>query len=227
MPDWSPDGNRIVYASYSGVIAFDQPFITGGSIEVATLAGGIWTLSAAPLVTGGGNNYYPAFSPDGEWVSFGRSPSNMANGGDDGASGAGDAQLWIIRADGSEPARRLDLADFPGDSWAKWDPTSYVDSGADIFWLGWSSSRGFGLRWGDGGGTIQLWMAAFDSSLAAAGGDPVLAAFRLPFQDAATGNHIAQWVTNIERLDCTDDTDCGGEFCVDGRCYEERPEIPF
>ena len=57
--------------------------------------------------------------------------------------------------------------------------------------------------------------------------DPVLAAFRLPFQDAASGNHIAQWVTSIERLGCDDDTDCAGEFCVDGRCYEERPDVPF
>lgn len=224
MPDWGPDGDRIVFVSYMAPpFPIETPFITGGRIEMATRTGGTWTVGASPLVTGGGNNYYPAFSPDGEWIVFSRSPSNMANGGDDGAAGAGDAELWVIRADGSSPEVRLDTADFPGDSWAKWDPTEYLDSGSNIFWVTWSSTRGFGLRWPDGGGSAQLWMAAFDESRAMAGEDPVLAAFRLPFQDAASGNHIAQWVTHIERLGCTDDIDCGGEFCIDGRCYEEPP----
>lgn len=225
MPDWAPDGDRIVFASYTAPpIPFESPFITGGRIEMATrTGGGAWTVGATPLVAGGGNNYYPAFSPNGEWIVFSRSPSNMANGGDDGAAGAGDAQLWLIRADGSSPEIRLDTADFPGDSWAKWDPTLYLDGGSSIFWLTWSSTRAFGLRWPDNGGTSQLWMAAFDESRALAGEDPVIAAFRLPFQDAASGNHIAQWVTHIERLGCTTDVECGGEFCVDGRCYETPP----
>lgn len=218
MPDWSPDGMHIVYVRNTTPfpLPIDQPFITGGTIETLVFEGGGF-VPGVTIANGGGNNYYPAYTPDGDWVSFNRSASNTANGD------ALDAELWVARADGSGGEVHLDAADFPGDSWAKWDPTEYLDRGSNIYWLSWSSTRGFGLRWADGGGQVQLWMAAFDESLAEAGMDPMSAAFRLPFQDRASGNHIAQWVTSIERLGCDDDTDCGGEFCVDGHCYEEPP----
>jgi TolB protein len=66
-------------------------------------------------------------------------------------------------------------------------------------------------------------MSAFNPDEAAAGRDASYPAFRLPFQDIATGNHIAQWVTSIMRQTCSTDADCGGEFCIDGRCFEEVP----
>ena len=47
--------------------------------------------------------------------------------------------------------------------------------------------------------------------------------FRLPFQDITTGNHIAQWVTTVERQTCSTDVECSGEFCIDGRCYQQPP----
>ena len=44
---------------------------------------------------------------------------------------------------------------------------------------------------------------------------------RLPFQDLNTGNHIAQWVEQVDRAPCsvTDMSGCGmGERCTDGYC---------
>ena len=62
-------------------------------------------------------------------------------------------------------------------------------------------------------------MTAFDPAAALTGADPSSPAFRLPFQDIASGNHVGQWVTSVERLPCVDNSVCGpGEFCSGGVC---------
>ncbi len=226
MPDWSPDGQHIVYVQHNAPpIGFvsDVPGVTNGIIRTLDRSGSSWTPGLTLVPGDGTNHYYPAYSPDGNWVVYNRSPSNTNSmGGDDSSmTGVPDAQLWVVAATGGAPIQ-LTRGGGPADSWPKWDPTIYIDRGRNIFWLAWSSRRGFGLRYGDNDRT-QLWMAAFDPTLAAAGSDPAYTAFRLPFQDIGTGNHIAQWVTTIERMGCTTNADCGGEFCYDGRCYEEVP----
>jgi hypothetical protein len=228
MPDWSPDGNHIVIVRHDATPVFglyDVPGVTGGRLVRLDRAGSSWTVGPT-LVSGGGNNYYPAYSPDGNWIVFCRSPSNtnsMGTDPDSGMAGVPDAQLWVVSSSGGAPIR-LDRADGLADSWPKWDPTSYLDNGRTIFWLAWTSRRGFGLRYPEDD-RFQLWMAAFDPQRAQAGMDPAYPAFRLPFQNIHSGNHIPQWVTRVERMTCTDDADCGGEFCVDGRCYAEVPLI--
>ncbi len=226
MPDWSPDGNHIVYVrhdapSFPGLT--DTPSVTSGRIHTLDWNGTSWV--AGPVLVAGGseNNYYPAYSPNGRFVVFNRSPSNTGSmGGDGSMGGVTDAQLWYVRSDGSGTAILLARATGYGDSWPKWDPTEYLDDGRPVYWLAWSSLRAYGLRYGDGA-RVQLWMTAFEPNVADTGGDPALPAFRLPFQNIETGNHIAQWVTRVERMTCTTDADCGGEFCVDGRCYEQPP----
>lgn len=228
MPDVSPDGNHIVYVQHNAPmigIVFDVPGCTDGVIRTLDRVGSNWTDGVILTPADGTNHYYPAYSPDGNWVVYNRSPSNTNSMGSDSSSGGmggvTDAELWVVAAAGGAPIR-LDIADGLADSWPKWDPTPYLDRGEPVFWLAWSSRRGFGLRYTDGDRT-QLWMAAFRPSRAGAGMDPASPAFRLPFQDLATGNHIAQMVTSIERMTCEDDADCGGEFCVAGHCYEEVP----
>lgn len=234
MPDWSPDGQHIVYVRHDapasipgfGSLLVDVSGVTGGRITRLDRSGGSWVVGPT-LVAGGGNNFYPAYSPDGEWIVFNRSASDTNSMGadpDSGTSSVPDAELWVVRADGSGSAMRLSRLTGYSDSWAKWDPTPYRDQGRTIFWLTWSSRRAFGLRLGEDE-RAQLWMAAFDPAEAAAGREAAFPAFRLPFQDIASGNHIGQWVTSVERLTCDTDVDCGGEFCVDGRCYEQPPLI--
>jgi hypothetical protein len=104
-----------------------------------------------------------------------------------------------------------------GDSWPKWAPDVQPYRGGTLMWFTFSSRRAIGLR--GASGTAQIWMAAFDPSKAQAGQDPSWSGFWLPFQEPSSGNHIAQWVTEVHRQDCTDDMQCQqGEFCQGGQC---------
>ena len=56
--------------------------------------------------------------------------------------------------------------------------------------------------------------------LFAAGGiDPSHPGFYIAGQEITSGNHIAQWVTDVERQPCDNDDECAsGEFCEGGEC---------
>lgn len=203
-PDFSPLGNLITYArTASGPGAADWVF-NGGEIMTVSFdaATGAWGTPTA-IVSGGGNNYYPSVSPDGQWVLFNRSGEDAY---DDPS-----AELWVARIDGTG-ARKLDLANIgPGltNSWARWAPfrSNYGPDSAkeDLFWITWSSKRDFGVRL-VGTGRPQLWMSPFFTGRVEAGGDPTAPAFRLPFQDINSNNHIAQWtevVVPIGRMQIT------------------------
>ncbi|MGZ3451941.1 MAG: hypothetical protein ACXVEF_20190, partial [Polyangiales bacterium] len=91
-----------------------------------------------------------------------------------------------------------------------------------LYWVTFSSRRAYGLRTA-AGKTAQLWMTAIDPAKAKAGVDPSGPAFWLPFQDVTSGNHIAQWVTKVERKPCSAAAECAaGETCTGGTC---RPVI--
>ena len=108
-----------------------------------------------------------------------------------------------------------------GNSWPKWSPFIQMHRGRTILWLTFSSRRAYGWRL-NAGQTAQIWMAAFDPEKALAGEEPSYAAFWLPFQDIATGNHIAQWVPTVVRTPCDDQGECGpGEICTGGQCVPD------
>jgi len=227
-PDWSPLGDRIVFTQTSepvpGGLIFDALGVASGSIhELVRDGSGVWT--EQPLFTrvGTENNFYPAYSPDAQWVVFNRSPSNTNSAGGDSSmvSGVPDAEVWVVAADRSGLTVQLAAAGGLADTWVKWDPTSYLDQGRTLFWLTWSSRRAYGLRYGENA-KVQLWMTSFDPAAALTGGEASSPAFRLPFQDIESGNHVAQWVTSVERMGCTDTSMCGfGEFCSGGTCVPD------
>ncbi len=171
----------------------------------------------------GENNYYPGFSPDGQWIVFNRARTNSNN--------AADASLWAVRADGS--GRPVSLAtanggESPayGNSWPKWTPfvERYVGELEEpLMWITFSSGRDYGVRLRQGSmRRAQLWMAAFRPN--STGMDPTAPAFWLPFQNLEESNHIAQWVETVRRTDCTMDRNCrAGETCVGGTCVGAPP----
>jgi hypothetical protein len=221
MPDWSADGRHIVYVDASSS-PLDAP-VSGGSLVRVDWDGTAWTAGARLAEAGGGNNYHPTYSPDSDWIVFNRSPSNINSMGDSSSNGdcVTDAEIWVVASNGASAPVQLDIGGACS-SWPKFDPTTYQDHGHDLFWVAWATSRGYGLRYGDGS-IMQIWMAAFDPTLAGTGASPTHAPFRLPFQNIATGNHIAQWVTSVQRMACTTDADCPGEFCYMRRCYNQQP----
>lgn len=191
-PDFAPDGRTLVFVRPAAPLQ-DWHFGTGSILAMSYDGAGTW---GAPrvVVEGGGNNYYPSVSPDGQWVLFNRSSEDAY---DDAT-----AELWVARLDGSLPPRKLDLANVGvglTNSWARWAPfrNSWSDGSGteDLFWITFSSKRAFGVRLE--AGRPQIWMAAFFPGRAAAGGDPTGPAFRLPFQSLVTSNHIAQWTEEV------------------------------
>jgi hypothetical protein len=198
-PDLSADMTKLVYvrATPGADWSFTNGTIYTRTFDPNTLAFGAET----PLVTGGGHNFYPSFSPDGKWVLFNRAPTGDAYNNVD-------SSLWIVKADGSGQPIQLSAFNAAAggitNSWGRWAPFQQTvgANNEQIFWVTVSSKRDFGVRrintgLAEGSKTPQIWMSPFFVSKAEAGQDPTTPAFRLPFQNLASNNHIAQWTERI------------------------------
>jgi hypothetical protein len=215
MPDWSPDGKTIVYARYSAdpmcFGGFCPPGVDSAGLETISFDGTTWGASSVLVPYSGQNNYYPAFSADGKWVIYNRSPGNQ------NSFDAKDPQVWVVPREGGAPIQ-LALASTGGDSWPKWTTVVQAYQSGELLWFTFSSRREYGLKLANGAQS-QIWMAAFDPKRAQQGKDPSFAAFWLPFQDIASGNHIAQWVEKVVKKPCATTADCpADEVCEEGDC---------
>src|SRR6266516_3187287 len=86
QPDWSPDGKRILFYSNK-----DGP--TKVSANLYTIDADGTRLQQLTNASGGKVQYLSAtFSPDGKWITFGRTP---------GAGKAGNADVFVMHADGT------------------------------------------------------------------------------------------------------------------------------
>ncbi len=153
----------------------------------------------AQLTSGAHDETFPSWSPDGLWIMFNRGDNLV-----DGAYDNRNASLWVVKSDGGTPIQ-LAAANFAAggltNSWGRWAPFAQTVGAArdPIFWITVSSKRDFGVRRmnsievDEKNKTPQIWMAPFFTAQATAGQDPSAAAFRLPFQNLTSNNHIAQW----------------------------------
>jgi hypothetical protein len=162
-PSFSHDGTTIVYTSAQSVYNGRQ---NGGPMDLYSVpyAGG----TAAPIAGGdlsGVDEYYPALSPDDQYVVFNGAPT-----GDNPYSDS-QAQLFLVPstgADGGQPLR-LDANDPPActglkspgvtNSWAKWSPSAeYVPVlQKTYYWVVFSSTR---YPTGPAQGSPQLFISA-------------------------------------------------------------------
>jgi hypothetical protein len=193
-PDLSADGKKLVYVLPNAPTTADWSF-SGGRIYIRTFDAATNTFGPEQmLVSDTNNNYYPSLSPDGKWVLF-----NRAAGGN--AYNNGNATLWVIPADGSAPAVELSKANAGlglTNSWGRWAPFAQTigTNSEPMYWITVSSTRNFGVRL-VGLNRPQIWMTPFFPDKASTSTDPSNAAFRLPFQDLNSNNHIAQWTEQI------------------------------
>ncbi len=206
QPDLSPDGKRLVYVTNPSGFQ-DWQFITG-QIYMRTYDQATMTFGPEQaLVNDGNNNFYPTWSPDGAWILFCQDTSGGTTY--DNPNGA----AWVVKADGSQPPVALVAANEAvglTNSWPRWAPFPQTLGTASepMFWITMASKRDFGVRLrntglfqrpadGNPAKRSQIWMTPFFPNRAALGNDPSAQAFRLPFQNLESSNHIAQWTERV------------------------------
>ncbi|HUJ60365.1 MAG TPA: hypothetical protein VLX92_17810 [Kofleriaceae bacterium] len=191
-PELSPDGTMLANvettSDYYDFQVSDGTIVTRSYDDATGTFGPIKQLVANAA---GASNYYPSWSPDGQWILFTRTSGNSYNDAS--------AQVWVVKADGSMPPIQLvnaDLGPNLTDSWARWTPFMQTFGAQDetLYYFTFSTTRPFGVR--ATGGT-QIWMAPFFPDRAAAGMDPSGPAFHMPFQLLTSSNHIAQWTDAV------------------------------
>jgi hypothetical protein len=201
-PDLSPDGKKLVYVRtdvWESDWTFKEGQIYERSYDPATQTFG----PEEVVVADGANNYYPSWSPDGNWILFTRSGTGLAYDNNN-------STIWAVKGDHSQPPVALAAANQGfgiTDSWARWAPFQQTLGSPEepMYWIALSSKRDFGVRLrntdlpqrGSSGKRSQLWMTPFFPGRAVQGSDPSLPAFRLPFQNLESSNHITQWTERV------------------------------
>jgi hypothetical protein len=194
-PEVSPDNTKLVTVEFN---SGQDYYANNGSIVTWDYNDAAGTLGNPAVVVAQDDanaiqNYYPSFSPDGQWLVFTRTTGYSY----DNPS----AEIWVVKTDGSQPPIKLIASDIAGDltnSWARWVPfgQTFGPTNEPIFYLTFSTKRPFGVRIPNGN-IPQIWMTPFFPNRAALGQDPSGNAFRVPFQDVSTSNHIAQWTNAV------------------------------
>ena len=120
MPAWSPDGKTIAFVRAEGE---PRGYALAVPTDIYTVPsqGGVATM--LPGASGGGFNYYPAYSPDGQWLAFTRHTTGSSTRADP------QAEIYLVPAQGGE-AIRLQANDLAGgqhlagvsNSWPTWSP---------------------------------------------------------------------------------------------------------
>jgi hypothetical protein len=174
MPDWSPDGKTVLFvipqksATWAGRAGRmphnDDDHIFGGSLYTMPYNGNMQFGAPTPLLMSGGeNNYYPGYSPDGQLIVFDRVPlsgtidacvmspqpacandsfSNPAARLTLMKSMPGATPVDLERANGSPAASPQPLSN----SWPKWSPFLNNYKGDKLLWIAFSSTRDYGIR---------------------------------------------------------------------------------
>jgi Tol biopolymer transport system component len=112
-PELSPDGTRLANVETTQNIYDFQ--VMDGTIVTRTFDQATDTFGPiTPLVPNAPNasNYYPSWSPDGQWIAFTRTIGNSYNDAT--------ATAWVVKSDGSAPPIMLNLANLGNNLTNSW-----------------------------------------------------------------------------------------------------------
>ncbi|MFT3699239.1 MAG: hypothetical protein QM831_39190 [Kofleriaceae bacterium] len=225
-PFWSPSGQKLAFVSWNPT-ASDHTngtdtgdMVQGGQIWISDVNGTNFG-QAQPLVprVDGITSFYPSISDDDHFVVFDQSscsgPANTAAqgwglGACDGyndisatlhlVATTGGQQIALTNANGGDDPKTTN-------SWPRWSPDHGTFRGKRLYWVAFSSRRGYGLSLQSGAPIDatkpQLWFAAVavpdDGSMPAS--DPSFAPVWLPGQDpnlaGPRGNHTPAWTSKV------------------------------
>ena len=190
-PAWSPSNAAVVFAAGAGG-GFNPLGSLGisnaGLVRVPATGVGwgtpAWLVERGEAADPNENLFYPAYSPDGNWVVFNRAMAAVGAG----SSPAG-SELWL--ANDQRVIRPVFLQRAQGppgttNSWPKWAPAT--EDGR--LWIAFTSNRPYGRM---STAASQIWIASVHPEEAYAGVDPSSAAYWMPGQELDVANHVAYW----------------------------------
>ena len=224
-PFWSPSGQKMAFVSWNPSQADIQAqhitgdMVQGGQIWIADVNG--TAMGTSQLLVPRATNttsFYPAISDDDHFVVFNQSdctaPANTPGGWGAGAcDGYNDisATLHVVSTSGGTPVALTNAnggdAPLTTNSWPRWSPDHGTFRGKRLYWVAYSSRRGYGLSLASGANADtkkpQLWFAAVavDANGTMPATDPSFAPVWLPGQDpnlaGPRGNHTPAWTSKV------------------------------
>ncbi|PRQ03127.1 hypothetical protein [Enhygromyxa salina] len=221
-PAWSNDGTRVAYGVRSDGNWLDFNNSTLWTVDVDT---NVPAFSNPAQIVGNDPERptvsYPTWSPDDEWIAFGRATQARTRG----AAG----EIWMVRDDGTEPVR-LDLGNGFGhipdpQPSQNYEPTFVPVASGGYFWMVFVSERQYGntlTNQAVDSRTKQLWVTAIDIN-AAPGADPSHPAFWLPGQEL-NNNNMRGYAALNECKEIGDSCEAGYD-CCSGFCIEVNGEF--
>jgi hypothetical protein len=167
MPDWSPDGKNLVYVvpDHIGDSSYtDDDHVFGGSLwTMPNMGMSVFGMPTVLLQSAGENNYYPSFSPDGQFVIFDRVAKQTSTAVAASDSFANPNARVFVLPYGQMSMTPIDCALLNGtgslsNSWPRWSPFIQTYRGSKLLWVTFSSTRDYGVQiQNQGGGKIQCY----------------------------------------------------------------------